>query len=183
MVFATEEDARRVAGVLSKRFEKYGLRLHPDKTRLIQFRPPGLQLPIHGGIRGPESFDLLGFTHYWDRSRKGSWVVKRKTAKDRLSRTLRRIKMWCRENRHLRISVQHVALSRKLRGHGAYFGITSNQRALNVLRLRVTKIWRKWLHRRSWKGKMTWDRMNRLLKLFPLPPARVIHSVYRVANP
>jgi len=184
MVFETEGDARRVAEVLPKRFEKYGLRLHPEKTRLVRFAKPTASSPPSGGDGGgPTSFDLLGFTHFWGRSRKGNWVVKRKTAKDRFSRTLRRIKEWCRVNRHLRISEQHAALSRKLRGHDAYFGITGNQRALNVLRWRVAKIWRKWLLRRSWKGRMTWDRMNRLLEIFPLPPARVVHSVYRVANP
>jgi RNA-directed DNA polymerase len=184
MVFETEEDARRVAEVLSKRFEKYGLRLHPEKTRLVRFeKPTAPPSPSGGGGDVPTSFDLLGFTHFWGRSRKGGWVVKRKTAKDRFSRTLRRIKEWCRVNRHRRISEQHVALSRKLRGHDAYFGITGNQRALNVLRRRVTEIWRTWLHRRSWKGRMTWDRMNRLLEVFPLPPALVVHSVYRVASP
>jgi hypothetical protein len=184
LVFETEEDARRVAEVLPRRIEKYGLRLHPEKTRLVRFGKPTAPSPPSRGDGGePTSFDLLGFTHFWGRSRKGSWVVRRKTAKDRFSRTLRRIKEWCRINRHLRISEQHAALSRKLRGHDAYFGITGNQRALNVLRLRVTEIWRKWLNRRSWKGRMTWDRMNRLLEVFPLPPARVVHSVYRAANP
>lgn len=139
--------------------------------------------PPDGGKGRSGSFDLLGFTHYWDRSRKGGWVVRRKTAKDRLSRTLRRINVWCRDNRHSRIGAQHAALSRKLRGHDAYYGITGNYRALDVLRLRVTEIWRKWLHRRSWKGRVPWDDMNRLLERFPLPRARVVHSTYRVANP
>jgi len=183
MVFETEEDAHRVAAVLPKRFGKYGLCLHPEKTRLIEFVPPGLRPPRNSGKGGPRSFDLLGFTHYWGRSRKGSWAVKRKTAKDRFSRALHRITMWCRENRHLKVSMQHAALSKKLRGHDAYYGITGNGRALVVLRWRVTKVWRKWLNRRSWKGRMPWDRMNRLLKRLPLPPARVVHSVYRVANP
>jgi RNA-directed DNA polymerase len=182
MVFAAEEDARRVADVLPRRFERYGLRLHPEKTRLIQFKPPSPRTPDERNPRSG-SFDLLGFTHYWGRSRKGFWAVKRKTAKDRLSRTLRRISVWCRDNRHMKIREQHAALSRKLRGHDAYFGITGNQRALNALRRRVMKIWRKWLDRRSWKGKMPWERMNRLLERLPLPPARVVHSVYRVANP
>jgi hypothetical protein len=102
---------------------------------------------------------------------------------DRFNRTLRRISVWCRDNRHMKIREQHAALSRKLRGHDAYFGITGNQRALSALRRRVPRIWRKWLDRRSWKGKMPWERMNRLLERLPLPPVRVVHSVYRVANP
>jgi RNA-directed DNA polymerase len=186
LVFEDEEDARRVADVLPKRFEKYGLRLHPEKTRLVSFNRPDPHPPSSDDDddgEGPASFDLLGFTHFWGRSRKGKWVVKRKTAKDRLSQTLRRISMWCRVNRHLPIRMQHAALTRKLRGHDAYYGITGNHRALQVLRRWVTRTWRKWLSRRSWKGKMNWDRMNRLLEMFPLPPARVVHSIYRVANP
>jgi RNA-directed DNA polymerase len=181
MVFETEEDARRVAEVLPKRFEKYGLRLHPDKTRLLRFKRPSSSSSQDG--EGPGSFDFLGFTHFWALSRKSNWVVKRNTAKDRFSRTLRRISMWCRANRHLPIKQQHIALVRKLRGHDAYFGVTGNARALAVLRHWVGRIWRQWLDRRSWKGRMTWPRMQRLLRVFPLPPARVVHSVYRLAKP
>lgn len=183
LVFETEEDARRVAEVLPKRFEKYGLRLHPEKTRLVRFEKPTSPPPAAGGGGGPTSFDLLGFTHYWGLSLKGKWVVKRKTAKDRFSRTLRRIATWCRLNRHLPIKEQHAALVRKLRGHDAYYGITGNASALVVLRYWVRRIWRKWLNRRSWKSRMTWARMDRLLGFLPLPPARVVHSIYRVAKP
>jgi hypothetical protein len=184
MVFETEEDARRVAEVLPKRFEKYRLRLHPEKTRLVRFERPDPRPPSSGGDGGgPSSFDLLGFTHFWGKSRKGNWVVQRKTAKDRLSRTLRRISMWCSSNRHRPIKEQHAALVRKLRGHDAYYGITGNARALVVMRQWVRRIWQKWLNRRSWKAGMTWTRMNQLLGVFPLPPARVVHSTYRAANP
>lgn len=183
MVFATEEDARRVAEVLLKRFEKYGLRLHPEKTRLVRFEPPDSGPSSNGPGDGPSSFDLLGFTHYWGKSRKGNWVVKRRTAKDRFSRALHRTSLWCKLNRHRPIKEQHTALVRKLRGHDAYYGITGNAPALAVLRHWVRRIWQKWLHRRSWKAAMTWTRMNRLLEIFPLPPPRVVHSVLRVANP
>jgi RNA-directed DNA polymerase len=182
MVFEIEEDARKVAAVLPKRFEKYGLRLHPEKTRLVRFTKPTDREPPQGGS-GPESFDLLGFTHFWGKSLKGNWVVRRKTAKDRLSRTLKRISEWCSVHRHAPIDAQHKGLTRKLRGHDAYFGITGNARALSVLRYLVTRIWHKWLARRSWKGAWTWTRMNELLKRLPLPPVRVVHSIYRVAKP
>lgn len=181
MVFQHEQDARRVNQVLAKRFAKFGLQLHPDKTRLTPFQRPS-EPPSAGG-KGPGSFDFLGFTHYWGTSRKGVWVVKRKTAKDRFKRTVKRINEWCRNNRHSPLKVQHSELSRKLKGHDAYYGITGNSRALNQLRFVVEKTWRKWLHRRSWKGRTTWERMNRLLRVFPLPPARAVHSIYRVANP
>ena len=183
MLFEKEEDARRVEAVLSKRFEKYGLKLHPEKTRLVRFSRT-TQLAASGRRWGESSsFDLLGFTHYWGKSRKGGWVVKRKTMMARLSRTLKRISMWCSAHRHLPIKEQHAALSRKLRGHDAYYGITGNARALSLLRPLVHRIWHKWLNRRSWKTALTWTRMNRLLEVFPLPPARVVHSVYRSANP
>jgi len=183
LLFEKEEDARRVEAVLSKRFEKYGLKLHPEKTRLIRFvRPCGP--PPSGGAGGERtSFDLLGFTHFWGMSRKGNWVVMRKTMTARLSRTLKRISMWCSVNRHLPIKEQHTALSRKLRGHDAYYGITGNARALSLLRWLVRRIWQKWLNRRSWKTALTWARMNRLLGIFPLPPPRVVHSVYLSVKP
>jgi RNA-directed DNA polymerase len=183
LVFETEEDARRVADVLPKRFEKYGLRLHPVKTRLVRFEKPPSAPPTGGHGGEPTSFDLLGFTHFWGKSQKGNWVVMRKTARDRFRRTLHRIAMWCRTNRHLSIKEQHTALARKLRGHDAYFGITGNARALGLLRHRVARIWQKWLNRRSRKARMTWARMNRLLAKHPLPTLRVVHSIYRVANP
>ena len=184
MVFETEVDARRVADVLPKRFEKYGLRLHPLKTRLVRFqRPKSPPRSREGGTDRPDTFDLLGFTHFWGRSRKGKWVVTRKTAKDRFSRALHRISVWCRANRHMSIKEQHARLSRKLRGHDAYYGITGNGRALQMLRYWVIRVWRKWLNRRSWKAGMNYERMQQVLKIFPLPPARVVHSVLRAANP
>jgi RNA-directed DNA polymerase len=176
MVFETEEDARKVADVLAKRFDKYGLRLHAEKTRLVCFEKPDDREPPDSGS-GAASFDLLGFTHFWGKSRKGNWVVKRKTAKDRFSRTLKRISEWCRTNRHRPIKEQHAVLVRKLRGHDAYFGVTGNARALGALRQLVRRIWHRWLARRSWKSAWTWSRMNTLLARLPLPPARVVHSV------
>ena len=122
---------------------------------------------------------MLGFTHYWGRSRKGRWIVKRKTAKDRLSRALRGIGHWCRNRRHWKLRDQQAGLSRKLRGHYAYYGITGNFQALNRFRFEVERLWRKWLGRRSWRGRMTWDRFARLRNTYPLPAARVVHSVYR----
>lgn len=177
VVFENEVDARRFADVLPKRFEKYGLRLHPEKTRLVEFKRP--KNPPGTGGPDAENFELLGFTHFWGRSLKGNWVVRRKTAKSRLKRTLHRMSEWCSANRHLPIKEQHKGLSLKLRGHDAYFGITGNGRALQVVRHQVIRIWYKWLSRRSWKSGWNWERMKRLLEVLPLPPARVVHSIYR----
>jgi len=182
MGFACEEDARRVLEVLPKRFGKYGLTIHPDKTRLVPFVAPGRsergsQEP---GSR-PGTFDFLGFTLRWGVSRKGNDVVVRQTSASRFGRAVRKIAEWCRRNRHRPIPEQHETLSQKLRGHDAYYGVTGNSRALGDLREAVTRIWRKWLSRRSWAGKLSWARFKRMCENFALPPPRVVHSVYRKA--
>jgi RNA-directed DNA polymerase len=172
-VFAQKEDAERVFDVLPKRFGKYGLTLHPDKTRLVPF-----QRPSRGGGRdgqGPGTFDFLGFTHYWGVSRKGNNAVMKCTAKDRFSRTLRRITEWCRSHRHDDVRAQHRALVWKLNGHYAYFGVTSNSAALGRLLHEVERIWRKWLSRRSQRSFISWQAMTELLKRFPLPRPRIVH--------
>jgi len=172
-VFARKEDAERVLDVLPKRFGKYGLTLHPDKTRLVPFERPD-KSPGQGGT--PGTFNMLGFTYYWGRSRRGTWIVKQRTAKDRFSRTLRRIRDWCRTHRHDAVKVQHHALWQKLNGHYGYFGVTHNYPALARLRDEVGSIWRKWLSRRSQKSYLTWTAMHRLLERYPLPKPRIVHS-------
>jgi len=179
LVFREEGDARRVLAVLPKRFGRYGLALHPEKTRLVRFRRPSGGERPKGREDGPGSLDYLGFTHFWGRSRKGNWVVRRKTAKDRLSRAVRAVSKWCRRHRHLPVREQHRLLCRKLQGHFAYYGITGNAPALACFRWEVARVWRKWLNRRSQRARMRWDRFNRLLLRYPLPPPRVVHSIYR----
>jgi RNA-directed DNA polymerase len=181
MGFACEDDARRVMDVLPKRFEKYGLTIHPEKTRLVPFERPDRDPTgtSQEGGQPPGSFDLLGFTHYWARSRNGHWVVKRKTSKSRLRRGLQSLSQWCRVNRHQAITTQHRILSQKLTGHFAYYGITGNSSALGRFRSAATEIWKHRLARRRRGGRMSWDRVHRILKRYPLPPAIAIHSVCR----
>jgi RNA-directed DNA polymerase len=181
IVFENESDARRVMDVLPKRFGKYGLALHPEKTRLIAFERPDKK----GGPRGkPGTFDLLGFTHYWGRSRRGSWVVKRQTSSSRMDRSVRTVYEWCRRNLHRPLREQQCVLSYKLRGHCAYYGITGNSCSLSAFRTRVQRVWRYWLSRRNRDRSTTWDRFNQLLETYPLPPAIAVHSVCRnVAKP
>lgn len=184
IVFDTEVDARRVLDVLPKRLGRYGLRLHPDKTRLVRFtKPRGGSKPPGSDHDQPGSFELLGFRHFWGRSRKGRWVVKQKTSSSRFSRAVRRFSTWCRDNRHLSIAEQHEALNAKLRGHDAYYGITGNYRMLSRLRREVERRWRKWLSRRSRKATLNWESMAALLRRHPLVPARVVHSIYRAGEP
>lgn len=177
MGFTHEDEARLVLAELSKRFGDYGLTLHPTKTRLVGFRRP----PSQGPIPDPEpgTFDLLGFTHYWGKSRNGYWVVKRKTAKGRLSRAIRTITQWCRNWRHSPIKKQHHTLAQKLRGHDAYYGITGNGKSLSDFHYAVTRVWRKWLQRRNRQRRLPWVIFNQWLRRMPLPPPKVVHSVYR----
>lgn len=171
MVFEREDDARRVNEVLPQRFSKYGLTLHPEKTRLLEFRRPDRG----NGGEGDSSFDLLGFTHHWGLSKRGKWIVSRRTAKDRFSRGLRRVTEWCRLHRHDPIGLQRRILAAKLNGHYAYFGITLNYSAVQRFFNEVTAIWRRWLSRRSNSGRLDWERMRALMERFPLPRPRIVH--------
>lgn len=168
MGFACEEDARRVLDVLPQRFGKYGLTIHPDKTRLVRFGRPAYRSSTTDV--SPESFDFLGFTHFWSRSKRGAWVVKRKTAGSRVQRALGKIADWCRRNRHEPISEQYQTLSQKVRGHFQYYGgVIGNGRSLWCFRTRVQELWRKWLSRRSCKARLSWEHMYAILTRFALP--------------
>ena len=166
-LFEQHDDAKRVFDVLPKRFGRYGLTLHPDKTRLVPFRRP--DRTDKSDDQPPGTFDLLGFTHHWAVSRNGYWVVKRRTATDRFSRALRRIRDWCQLHRHAPVEAQHRSLVSKLRGHNGYYGVTGNYDALNRLRFETLLIWKRWLSRRSQKARLSWDAMRALLARFPLP--------------
>jgi hypothetical protein len=174
IVCVREDDARRILEVLAKRFGRFGLSLHPDKTRLVRFVRPDRAWESGGGPKS-ESFNLLGFTHYWTRSRRGAWVVKRKTAKDRLRRAVKRISQWCRENRHRQVAWQREELERKLKGHYTYYGISGNFKALARFLRQAERAWQRWLNRRSQKRAMPWERFQRLLERYPLPRPRIRH--------
>jgi len=167
ILFEREDDARRVQEVLPKRFGKYGLELHPQKTRLVRFARPTTK--SKDDDEGGGSFDLLGFTHYWARSRNGYWVVLLKTAKSRFGRALKRVAEWCRRHRHAPLREQWQALTRKLRGHYAYFGVVGNATALWRYSREVYRTWRGWLNRRSQRARITWQRMRLLHARYPLP--------------
>lgn len=174
-VFSEEGDARRVLDVLAKRFAKYALTIHPDKTRLVRFHLPGRG----GGGDQPRSFDLLGFSHRWERSRRGYWVIKQVTARSRFQRGLHRLSRWLRRVRHKPIAEQRRELAKRLQGHYGFYGLTGNARRLALFRRHALWLWRHWLCRRSQRAPMPWDRFHRLLRHYPIPPARVVHSLYR----
>jgi len=166
MTFETKDDAERVTEVLGKRMGRFGLTLHPTKTRLLSFRrPPAGQL----GGKGPATFDFLGFTLYWRRSRSGRWGMMCKTRAVRLRRSVMAITDWCRRHRHLPVRTQHAALTRRIQGHVNYFGVSGNFRSLLLFVAEVERAWYKWLRRRSQQAHLDWEGFRKLLKRMPLP--------------
>lgn len=174
VAFEYEHDARRVMDVLPKRFGKYGLTVHPTKTRLVDFRRPPRDGKPPRDDR-PDTFDFLGFTHFWGRSSKGNWVVKQQTARMRFSRAMKAIALWCRRHRHVPVADQHKMLASKLRGHYGYYGVLFNRNALKRFKHFVEQVWVKWLRRRSQRaGKVA---HRRLLSRYPLPaPPRLLRG-------
>lgn len=164
--FEREHDAKRVMSVLGQRFERYGLRLHPDKTRLLPFGRPHRGDPRG---KGPASLDLLGFTLYWRRTRSGSWMPSFKTRTACLRRTIGSVTDWCRSHRHESVKEQHTALERRIVGHFNYFGVNGNLSSLHKLVRAVQRTWRMWLNRRGQRKPMSWERFRDLLRSFPLP--------------
>jgi RNA-directed DNA polymerase len=175
MTFENHHDAKRVLEVLGKRLARYGLTLHPDKTRFVDFRPERKGGTHHSDCAEPP-FDFLGFTHTWARSRNGMNVVRQRTAKSRLARALLAIKEWCRTNRHRPVPEQQKRLSEKMIGHYAYYGITGNSRQVYAYADQIKRIWKKWLERRSRAGPMPWAKFRALLARHPLPRPRIVHQ-------
>ena len=173
--FEREDDARRVMAVLEKRLGRFGLTLHPDKTRLLPFwRPPKRQ---QSG-KGPATFDFFWFTFYWQLSRRGHWRMGCKTRRSSLRRAKRSIYEWCRGHRHLPIKAQHAALYRRLQGHFNYFGVSGNYHSLYLLVRATKRAWYKWLCRRGQRQRLNWERFTDLLKWWPLPRPRILVQIW-----
>lgn len=172
MGFEYKEDAERTMDVLGKRLGRYGLALHPDKTRLLDFRRPTSD---QTSGKGPSTFDFLGFTLYWRRTRSGRWQMWCKTRSARLRRSIRNVYEWCRRHRHKSVKEQHTALVQRVNGHFNYFGVNGNGPALSQFVRKVQKAWLFWLRKRSQKTRLTWERYAQMLKVFrfPSPTIRV----------
>jgi RNA-directed DNA polymerase len=173
MAFAYFRDAKRVLRVLGKRLQRYGLTLHPEKTRFVDFRfnnSDGSPPETEG-----TSFTFLGFCHVWGKTRRGGKAVRQVTAKNRYARALAAVTDWCRINRHRPIKDQHAHLSAMMRGHYAYYGVSGNYRRLSWYANEVASIWKKWLSRRDRRKRFLWSRFSDLLKRYPLPAARIVH--------
>ena len=179
LAFEDHLAAKRALAALGQRLGRYGLTLHPDKTRFVDFRfkrPGGDRHPATDGT----TFNFLGFTHVWGTSRNGKNVVRQVTAKDRYARALSAVSQWCRENRGTSIAAQHAHLSKMARGHFAYYGITGNGRRIRWYLHQMERIWKKWLSRRG-GGNFLWTRLRAFLDRHPLPKARIVHK-YAVAS-
>ena len=172
IAFSDRQSGQRVLDVLGKRLGRFGLALRPDKTRFVDFRRTNLK-----GHRSSGTFDFLGFTHLWGRSRRGLHVVRQVTAKDRFARAVKTVFDWCKRHRHLPLPEQCAHLAHAIRGHCSYYGLTGNGNRLGGFRYEVIRAWRKWLARRSRSGTLSWERMNAILLKHPLPPAKVVHSI------
>jgi RNA-directed DNA polymerase len=173
--FEYQEDAVRVKEVLAKRMQRFGLTLHPDKTRLLDFRRPPAEQQRG---KGPATFDFLGFTLYWQRGRRGRWRLACKTRSARLRRAIEAVYAWCRGHRHEAVKVQHAALSSRLQGHINYFGVNGNLRSLACLVHQARHAWCKWLRRRSQRTRLTWERFEDLLRSLPLPRPRIVVPIW-----
>jgi RNA-directed DNA polymerase len=171
--FSQAEDAQRFYAVLGKRFEKYGLKLHPEKTRLIDFRPPA------SGEGERRTFSFLGFTYYWGKSRKGQWIVKVKTEAKRMRRKLKEVGEWCRANRHRPHAWQQAKLRSKVEGHSRYYGVSHNMEALKRFESAVQWVWRKWMNRRGSRPK-SWEKWRELVGRYPWVKLRIVHSLWGV---
>jgi group II intron reverse transcriptase/maturase len=177
--FERQDDAENVRTVLEERLAEFGLRLNLDKTRLLDFRAPRKS---QGEGKGRGTFDFLGFTWYWRRTRRGRWTVACKTRRARLTRAIRSVYEWCRSHLHRPVKEQHAALTRRIQGHFNYFGVSGNMHSLTAVTYSARRAWFKWLNRRSQRARLTWERFEDLLRDFPLPEPRIIVNIWKGAR-
>lgn len=176
MGFEKVPDARQMMADLKERLAKFGLSLHEDKTRLIEFgRLPALRRQQRGERRS-ETFAFLGFTHYCGWTRDGRFIVKRKTQSKRLTRKLKALRQEGWRHMHKPLAKQHRWYASILRGHYGYYGLPHNFRALNAFHRETCHIWFRCLRRRSQKArKLTWAAFYAMLERFPLPLPLITH--------
>lgn len=178
LCFHYREDAEKVMNVLPKRFAKYGLTLHPEKTRLVEFGRYAEERAKRRGKK-PVTFDFLGFTHICARSRRGKFTVHVRTMRKRLRRGLTAIGRWCQEHRHVPVDEQQKTLNAKLRGHYQYYGRPTNFQSLWKFYRGTCRLWRQWLNRRTRGRRLTWEKYNALLGHYPLLRPRILHPGLR----
>ncbi len=172
---AHEADAHRILDVLPKRFTRFRLTMHPEKTALIAFKRPPSRDQSAGGTG---TFDFLGFTHYGGTTRQGYWVMKRRTIGKRLRRCMKASWAWCRDNRHVPLHEQDRTVCAKRRGCYQYSGIRGNFKMLEVVFEHTERAWHSWLSTRSHTGHINWQKFEGFLRQkLPLPTPRILHNI------
>lgn len=177
-----EAEARRLLADLRERLAKFGLTLNEDKTRLIEFGRTAARRRAQVGQSRLRTFNFLGFTHYWGRTKKGKFVVKRKTEAARMTRKLSELRVELRKRWHVPIGDQYRWLCQVLRGHYQYYGVIFNGPSLSRFLYLVQRLWFKAMKRRNRKHRLTWQTYNDLLRVYPLPPPRIHQPWYGVAD-
>ena len=175
MGFQTEAEAQEMEAELKQRLMKFGLELHSDKTRLIEFGKRSSEQRVRRGAGRPETFNFLGLSHYCGKSRDGRFVVKRRTDRKRLTRKLNEVRREMRLRMHTPVGEQHRWLSSVLRGHYAYYGLPSNWHRLDSFRQEVERHWYRTLRRRN-ERELTWSQYRELLGRLPLPAPRLLEK-------
>jgi RNA-directed DNA polymerase len=176
LAFERADDAQQMCAELPERLAKFGLQLHEDKTRLIEFGRFAQERRRARGLPRPETFDFLGFTHACGRARDGGFVVKRWTQRKRRMRKLKALRREMRARRHEPLVEQQGWLGSVLRGHYAYYGIRGNAASLKRFFHQVVRGWLRALRRRGQRPHLPWERYRRVLALFPLPQPRLQHA-------
>jgi hypothetical protein len=172
--FEHESDARQFLSDLRERFAKFGLELHPDKTRLIEFGRHAARDRKARGAGKPETFDFLGFTHICGKRKDGQFWLRRITISKRMRAKLTEINISLKRRRHLPIPEQGRWLGSVVRGHLAYYAVPGNTDSVAAFRTQAIRLWFKALRRRSQRNRLNWARMSRIETRW-LPPARVQH--------
>jgi len=172
--FEREDDARRFLDAMRERLREFALSLHPDKTRLIEFGRRAADRRAQRGLGKPETFKFLGFTFICAKSRRGYFLIKRKSRRDRMRAKLKAVTQELRRRMHQPIPVQGKWLGQVVRGWFNYHAVPTNSRALSAFRFFVTDLWRRTLSRRSQKAGVTWDRITQLADEW-LPKPKILH--------
>jgi group II intron reverse transcriptase/maturase len=183
LFFQHQEDAQRVLESLRNRFEGYGLTLHPEKTRLIEFGPRSLREAARPGGQGAATFDFLGFTHVPAKGQRGSFTVHLRTMRKRLSRALSEIRAWCADNRHKDVEGQRKTLNQKLRGHYQYYGRATNYYGIYRFYRTVRTTWKKSLGRRGSEKRFSWALFDNVESRYPLQQPRITRTWQQMVRP
>jgi RNA-directed DNA polymerase len=172
--FQHRVEAERFLADLRERFTKFGLELHPEKTRLLEFGPYAAETRRRAGKGKPETFDFLGFTHICGKKGNGRFTVVRQTIRKRLQAKLNEVKAELRRRLHVPIPEVGAWLGSVITGHVNYYGVPMNSPALVTFRFQVGWLWYRALRRRSQSARLTWERMRRLIQRW-LPFPRITH--------